>query len=365
MQRTRILSLTLLATFVAFGLHCGETQEERATRIEKLINEAFKPNLTSRMLPEAELEKAEEAKRTLAAMGQEAVPSLIERVRSGQVEVAEIFRAMAPTGISELVNLLTSDDNPGTRRSAALVIGRLRGKDGSIAGSDAHQALHEAAVKDKDVSVRKHALEGLGNLGVKIDRDVLLKALGDEEPEVRRAAVAICRARISLEKADAIQALRAMTYDESAQVREAVDLALCDYRDESAIPLLIDAMVDENVRLWKSRSAALEGWFHQRFYGTGPDQTTDWHEVARQWEQWWEANEAGIHTQFTITIRPGDTFSGLASDMYAKDTPPGWESRAKRQAAIMAANPGIEPTKRIDGHTLIIPRLRPLNPDDY
>jgi hypothetical protein len=198
---------------------------------------------------------------------------------------------------------------------------------------------------------------------VKVDKDVLLKALGDEEAKVRRAAV--CGVQTSLEKADAVQTLRAMTDDGSAEVREAVGLTLCEYRDEAAIPLLLEAM--DSATSWNGDPAMgkLERWFHLRFYGEAPGQTKHRHEMKQKWRTWWKDNKAHIDQYFTITIRPGDTFSGLATTIYKGDIPPGWGSLAKRRAAIMAANPGIEPTKLIDGHTLIIPRLKALDPDKY
>ena len=365
MRRVRFLNVVLSATFIAIGLpakaFCGESQEEQAARIEKLIDEASRFYLRGLKPPEAEWQKAEAAKKELVAMGQAVVPFLIERVRNLDWKVAAIFCAIAPTGVPELVNLVKTDEDPKVRLMAVGVIGGLRAaKDG--ARSEAVRALQDAALNDPDARVREQALWSLENLRVKVDKDVLVKALGNEEADVRRAAV--YQVHASLERADAIEAMHAMTADKSAGVREAVGLTLCQYRDEAAIPLLIAAITNEDANSRKAQSA-LERWFHLRFYGDGPGQTKDRDEINQKWRDWWEDNKAHIDQYFTITIRPGDTFSGLAATIYKGDTPPGWGSSAKRRAAIMAANPGIEPTKLIDGHTLIIPRLKALDPDEY
>lgn len=366
MQRVQFLKGVLLAALIAVGFPArvagGESQEEQAARIEKLIDEASQFYSHGRKPPEAEWQKAEAAKKELVAMGQAAVPFLIEHVRKGDWTVAGIFCAMAPTGVAELVNLVKTDEDPKVRLMGAGVIGGLRAAE-ELARVEAVRALQDAARNDSDARVREQALRSLDNLRVKVDKDVLLKALGDEEAKVRRAAV--CGVQTSLEKADAVQALRAMTDDRSAEVREAVGLTLCEYRDEAAIPLLLEAM--DSAKSWNGDPAMgqLERWFHLRFYGEGPGQTKDRHGMKQKWREWWKDNKAHIDQYFTITIRPGDTFSGLATTIYKGDIPPGWGSLAKRRAAIMAANPGIEPTKLIDGHTLIIPRLKALDPDEY
>jgi len=389
MHSRGVLGVALVASVLAVGLPdravCGETQGEQSDwpqkakstvrlvaerrakdqsdqpEIEKLIDEACL--LCGRgHVYEDLVRRARVAQKELAGMGETVVPFLIARIKNGDSEVSPAFCAILPAGVPELIHLFRTDQDPATRARAAWVIGRLRGRGKSIAGADAHQALQEAVLEDEDSGVREQALWSLDGLRIKVDKDVLLKALEDEEAKVRRAAV--YRVRASLERADAIEAMHPMTTDESAAVREAGGLTLCEYRDEAAVPLLIEAMTDENTKSWKAESA-LERWFRLRFYGEGPGQTKDRNEIKQKWRDWWEDNSAHIDRYFTITIRPGDTFSGLATRIYAGDTPPGWGSPAKRRAAIMAANPGIEPTKLIDGHALTIPRLKALDPDEY
>jgi hypothetical protein len=293
-QRVQFLKGVLLALLVVVGLSakafCGESQEEQAARIEKLIDEATRFYFRGLKPPEAEWQKAEAAKKELVAMGQTAVPFLIERVRKGEGKVTGIFNAMAPTGVPELVDVLKTDEDPRVRLVAAGVIGGLRAaKDG--ARDEAVRALQDAVLNDPDARVREQALWSLENLRVKVDKDVLLKALGHKEANVRRAAV--YQVHASLERTDAIEAMHAMMADKSAGVREAVGLTLCQYRDEAAIPLLIAVIADEDANSRKAQSA-LERWFRLRFYGDGPGQTKDRDEVKRKWREWWEDNKAQI-----------------------------------------------------------------------
>ncbi len=118
----------------------------------------------------------------------------------------------------------------------------------------------------------------------------------------------------------------------------------------------IDGLKDENQNVRIRAERALENWFHQRFCGKGPGQTTDANEIRKKWVQWWKENKANIDHQYTITIRPGDTLSQIATIVY-RDCPREWRSLEKRWKLIQEANGDIEPTKLTDGQTLIIPRL--------
>ena len=148
-------------------------------------------------------------------------------------------------------------------------------------------------------------------------------------------------------------------------MREAVAFSLCEYCDETAIPLLLEALDSEREQTAKEAERKLDRWFPLRFYGKGPGQTRDWDEVTRRWHAWWEENREHITEYYTLVVRPGDEFSSIVGNMYHGDHPPGWESYSKRHAAIVAANPDIDPANLVEGQTLIIPRLKTLDPDDY
>jgi len=338
----------------------AETNEEKASRIEKLIKEAC-PLYLSGIGPDEHTEKIDRAKKELVSLGDEIIPYLIKHVEKGDIQVSPVFSAMIPKGTPELVELLKTHAEPAVRARAASIMGNLRQrKTMDTVDPLILPALTEALYKDKDASVRLEAFLGLSNRS-KVDKDILFHALKDENDDVQKAA--IYAFPNSLEKEEAIEILHELSKSKNVEIREATGFVFYEYRDFAAIPILIEALSSEREYICGLAENRLEKWFSLRFYGKAPGQTTDHSKIPKMWEKWWQENKDTIDKQYTIIIRPEDTFSGLAYTHY-HGFDPKW-TQEKRRKAIMSANPGIEPTKLIDGHKLIIPRLENLDPEDY
>ena len=330
--------------------------------VEALIDEASKysfvgyPRSAFGPPTKQAAERAEAAKGELVAMGQEVVPVLIARVRDGRADsVSGIFRDLAPTGVAELCGLLQAAEDPTTRFHAARILGRLRsGIDQPVDGRVLH-ALRTAATVDPSGVVRAQALSCIVDaLRCEAGQEVLLHALADEHADVRRVAVHAVYQEFETQRAAGI--LKPMLQDPADPVWEAVALELGRRRQVIAIDALVRALLSERPHVSSRAERVLEGWFYQRFRGSGQGQANEDEEVCKLWTNWWEENKRNIHKGFTLTVRQGDTLSQIGTTVYDKHAKRQY-TLEQRWRAIQRANGGVEPTQLKVGMTLFIPAL--------
>ncbi|MHA1569507.1 MAG: HEAT repeat domain-containing protein [Alphaproteobacteria bacterium] len=135
--------------------------------------------------------------------------------------VRRLIRQPDVANVNDLVLLLSQDDDPIIRRTAAIGLGKLR-------TPEAREALI-AALSDEDSLVRRRAIRGLGktwrNQAVEPLSAVLIE---DPEPNVRRQA-ALRLGRIFSE--EAYRSLDAARFDTDFSVRRAVMAGLARLQD--------------------------------------------------------------------------------------------------------------------------------------
>ena len=135
-------------------------------------------------LNEADLPGREEAVRTLARNGSQAMPALEEVMSKGswwaREGAMEAMAAMGEAGLARLVRLAREDDRVEVRRFATRMIGRAK-------GAGARDALFE---RMKDAQVRSVAAAALGEVGDTAAVPILIEGLKDGSQGVRRACSA-------------------------------------------------------------------------------------------------------------------------------------------------------------------------------
>jgi len=146
-----------------------------------------------------------------------------------------------------------------------------------------------AALEDLDARVRTYATYALGKIGDPRAVEPLIKALKDEEYDVRRAAAEVlCKfsasavepliAALVAEKIDvrdgaakvlgeigdlrAVEPLAVALKDDKEYIRQAAAFALCELGDSRAVEPLINALKDEKWYVRKAAANALDkiGW---------------------------------------------------------------------------------------------------------
>ncbi len=178
------------------------------------------------------------------------VPALVrafQRDASAHYTIAIVLKEIGETALSSLVGILQEGDKATRSESCLLLILALgfdAPKEGDDRGDDVvvtdflmKHGEHERMVpvlmellSDEDSRVRRVAASALKALGDKRAIPVLIESLSDEEPQVRLYAVE----------------------------------ALGAWKDERAVPVLIEALNDENFLVQDAAEKALEGWQNER-----------------------------------------------------------------------------------------------------
>jgi HEAT repeat protein len=187
-------------------------------------------------------EQAAEHLGAISAKTHTALPALIAALRESDLEVlAEVQRALRRTGMPAVPLLADAlrRGNAEVRRGAAEVLRDF----GPQAGS-AVPALRQA-LRDRDASVRQRAAQALGScaIGDSATTQRLVESLSDPAPAVRCAAA---DALGFLQTADAIPVLSTVLHDEDAVVRVAVARALWEIQRQPGLilPVLCEAVRD-------------------------------------------------------------------------------------------------------------------------
>lgn len=190
------------------------------------------------------------AAKALVAIGEPAVPEMIEAVKSGK----PTQKVGAATALGEL----------GTTRAIGALIGALSAKEQEVRltcrdslvtlGSEAVEPLI-GGLTNKSPFTRRHSAEALGELADARAAAPLLAAMGDEHRQVRLAAMyAVGKVKDPI----ATEPLLAELKSADREFREAAAVSLGQIADPRAVPLLV-ASLDDPVEAVREQAAAALG----------------------------------------------------------------------------------------------------------
>ncbi len=207
----------------------------------RVREDAVEPQIAA--LREEDGQARQDAVRALARIGAAAVRPLIASLKDDSPAV-RLYAAQAlgliadARAVTPLIAAL-NDPRPEVRVQVAAALGRM--KDGR-----AFQPLAGALLSDREGSVRLQAVKGLGELRDARAVQPLISVLGDDDPDIRAAAVTA----LGLLGRPAFGALAAALGDKDARRRQHAAQALGEIRDPRAIAPLIAIMkdADPNVR---------------------------------------------------------------------------------------------------------------------
>ena len=122
----------------------------------------------------------------IVGLGEEAVAPLIEAIAGNywiiQRGIETTLVRYGERAVPRLLIALARSEDSTTRSMAARALG-------SIGDERATEALIRTSIRDRRWSARRSAAEALGSIGGRRATRALIEALGDRDPEVRRAAV--------------------------------------------------------------------------------------------------------------------------------------------------------------------------------
>ena len=216
-----------------------------------------------------------ESQRLLASKGSDAMPPLVDALRSGRVHALWALDAIGGPSASRAIRAALGHADPAIRLQAARSRGIRRDRESMPALA--------AALRDPDAGVRREAAIALGRLGDPASALPLYAALGD--PDIF-AAWSVRRAIRSLDAWD-FAALSAALADPRRR-EDALKLA-----DESwsvpAVRALTDSLAASGDPEWKARVVAALAGLYRRYpgwsglwfgtnplAGTRPRKTVDW-----------------------------------------------------------------------------------------
>ena len=148
-----------------------------------------------------------------------------------------------------LVELLTQDSNPDTRRTAALSLGK-------VADSNGIPAL-TASLKDEDPLVREYSAWALGQMDTELPRSAalaLITALGDPSSGVKQNAASALENVVPEEVL--VNLLRQVLAVSEISTRRAVVQALSELEIPTSYQVFLDAVKDHDPRV---RQIAIAG----------------------------------------------------------------------------------------------------------
>ena len=190
----------------------------------------------------------------LVAMGENAVPTLMETLDSGEKglthHMARVLGKMGEAGEPSIPALIDAcqEEDPSTRAEAAAALGNLQAQ-------EAVEVLVELT-RDREYFVREQAVRSLRKLKAKDQQviDALVCCLGDKWKEVRRLTY-LC---LEAYGADAVKGLIVgLRYDDPEVRRQCVYL-LGQAKDERALDALLDKLrdPDEFMQYWVIKALA-------------------------------------------------------------------------------------------------------------
>jgi len=188
----------------------------------------------------------------VAGVGAKAVPTLIETLRgkdavTGANVVAALVRIGAPA-VQPLIEAI-GGSFPEVRNAAVRALAQI--------GTPAIEPLIDALLHDERFEVRRRALDILRQIGASEVVAALIQALKDADPGVRTHAT---RYLGELGNTDAVLPLvEVLQTDESPRIRGLAIDSLGALRDPRAIPALILALEDVNLREAASRALSQIG----------------------------------------------------------------------------------------------------------
>jgi HEAT repeat protein len=240
----------------------AETRQQAATLLGNISNEPVLNALASALQTEREATVRVSIVQALANMGRQEGGNLLRQTAQTDLDPGVRLSALVGlnaiprSGVSDLlITALQSEQNPEARRTAARVLGRIStlqarknwlstfyaGKELSdrlqsqasaydfttypIDAARAKAALMQALKADPDVRTRHEAAEGLGNLGDKTTRNVLIAALQSDPQRLVRQTAAEALGKIG-DNASREPLIAAMRQDAASEVRLAAATSL-------------------------------------------------------------------------------------------------------------------------------------------
>ena len=202
--------------------------------------------------PNADARRSQSLMDALVAMGDEAMPQIVEALRTPvaptRAGAARTLGSLgkSPEGVIPAIEAALDDTDATVRASAAFALGRL--------GKDAEGAIPRLvqSTRDADPAVRSAALEALTTLGFEPGQHVgvLMVALADADVTVRRSAARGLLA-VGSEARAAIQELIVGLGDADAELRKLICKTLARNAEHAASATVALAKVvdDENKTL--------------------------------------------------------------------------------------------------------------------
>lgn len=186
-------NVILLVALSAILIMCGSTAAQE-TALKHKFDSLFVLAGSGSVLHK---DLVEPAKDSIAAMGEEVVPLLIDKFLTKSARerwaVIHIFQRIGSPAVPYLVRALKRPDD--------LIVQRVCWALGDIKDSSSVQPLMDVS-KSKSWQVRDQAVGALGKIGDASAADVIVAALDDEIGEVRKAAAVGC-GKLQLEQAAA------------------------------------------------------------------------------------------------------------------------------------------------------------------
>lgn len=189
------------------------------------------------------------ATRALVAIGEGAIPEMIEAVKSGK----PTQKVGAASALGQLATIRAVGSLIGALSAKEREV-RLTARDSLVTlGPAAVEALIEA-LENKSPFTRRHAAEALGELGDAAAAEPLLARLQDEHRQVRLAAMyAVGKVKSPLGTLPLIDELGSP----DREFREAAAVSLGQIADPRAVPVLVASLNDPVAAVKEAAAAAL------------------------------------------------------------------------------------------------------------